>query len=89
MQKALQLDAASAEEAAMLVQLYQAAGHADKAVAAAKALLDATPDNGDAHALLLVLLEAQPDSEQDVHLMLKTYKGWLTLDPTNTDAVQG
>ena len=89
LQAALSLRPDAVSEACLLAQLYMVAGHPHDALDTARALRLAAPADADAHALYILLREAQGETERDDSELAQAYLELLRCDPSSGHAVQG
>ena len=89
MQAALALQPNATPEACLLAQLYMIAGHPQDALDTARALRLAAPADADAHALFILLREAQGNAEEDTSELAQAYLNLLRCDPSSGPAVRG
>ena len=88
-QEALKLQPSAVREACLLAQLYMMGGQPEDALDVARALRLVTPADSDAHALFVLLKDAEGVTAEDVTEILEAYLDLLKCDPTSEYAVQG
>lgn len=76
-------------EGCLLAQLYMMAGLPRDALETARALRLAAPADADAHALFILMKEAEGPTQESIPELAQAYVDMLQCDPASKYAVQG
>ena len=89
LQEALKLQPGAVHEACLLAQLYLMGGLPEDALDSARALRLTAPADSDAHALFILLAEAEGPTAETVTELSRAYLDLLNCDPASEHAIQG